>query len=244
MNRTSAAVRTGLALTLALAATGCLQDIIEREDIPENVRGLAKTDLDHALDAHLAATTASLQDLMRELYALNPEHLAKMPDATVEGRTALLLPDRQYDDLRFGELNSHQSTAAMQLAFEPRFIGDRVFALMVGLVSQMRIAYGDRLEFFAFDRLDAENLRRFNTNLQTVRLSLEHLTDKSGAPLLRHATLRSSDASEVQSPSVTQILERIVGQQQVLADFAGQWKSRAETKAMRTFGAIVLLPTP
>ncbi len=237
------AARAGLTLMLALAATGCLQDFIEREDIPKNVRGLAKTDLDHALDAHLAAAAQGLQDLLRELYALNPEQLAKMPDATVESRTALLLPDRKYDDLRFGELNSHRSTAAMQLAFEPRFIGDRVFALMVGIVSQMRVAYGDRMEFFAFDRLDAENLRRFNTNLQTVRLSLERLTDQTGAPLLRYATLRTNEF-ELQSPSIMQILERIVGQQQVLADFASQWQSRAETTAIRTFSTIVLLPMP
>ena len=244
MKGRSAIVRASLALALALAAAGCMQDFIERERIPANVRGLAKTDLDHVMDAHLAAATASLQNLMRELYALNPEQLAKRPDATVDSRMALLLPNRQYDDLRFGELNGQRSTAAMQLAFQPRFVGDRVFALMAGLASQMRIAYGDRLEFFAFDRLDAENLRRFNTNLKTVRLSLEHLTDRAGAPLLRHATLRARDESKVQAPSVMQTLERLIGQQEMLVDFASRWQDRAETKALRTFGAIVLLPTP
>ena len=149
----------GLTLVLALALTGCKNEFFSTKDIPEEVKGIAKTSVDYALDAHLNATTDGLQALMLELYRLNPEELTKMPDATVEERAALLLPDRLYDELRFGELNSHRGVEAMQLAFEPRFIGDRVFALMVGIVSQMRIAYNDKLEFFALNRLDSQTLR-------------------------------------------------------------------------------------
>ena len=104
----------GLTLVLALALTGCKNDFFSTKDIPEGVKGIAKTSVDYALDAHLNATTDGLQALMLELYRLNPEELTKMPDAVVEERAALLLPDRLYDELRFGELNSHRGVEAMQ----------------------------------------------------------------------------------------------------------------------------------
>ena len=50
-------IRIGLALTLALALVGCKTDLFTTQDIPEEVKGIAKTSVDYALDAHLNATT-------------------------------------------------------------------------------------------------------------------------------------------------------------------------------------------
>ncbi len=234
----------GLVVALSLGLSGCAQDIIDRESIPENIRNLAKSSLDHALDAHLNATTEHLTLLMRELYALNPEELAKNPDATVERRVALLLPNRVYDDLRFGELDGQRSTAAMTLAFDPNFLGDRVFALMVGIVSQMQIAYGDRAEFFALDFLHAESVKSFSTNLQIIALNLQHQKTADGAPLLRYQTLQPVGKFDLEALSVMQILERTIGSQEILADIAGQREDRGSAAAVRTFGSIVLMPVP
>lgn len=237
-------IRIGLALTLALALVGCKTDLFTTQDIPEEVKGIAKTSVDYALDAHLNATTGGLEALMRELYRLNPGELAKMPDATVDERVALLLPDRTYDELRFGELNSHRGTEAMQLAFEPRFIGDRVFALMVGIVSQMRIAYNDKLEFFALNRLDSENLENFANNLEIVRSSLKRRTAADGTPLLHHEGEVRLQESGLPEPTVEQILDQIVGHQRVLVTITEGWRSRAHQTAVRTMGAIIMLPIP
>lgn len=237
-------IRLGLALTLALALTGCRTDLFTTQDIPKEVKGMAKTSVDYALDAHLNATTDGLEALMRELYRLNPGELAKMPDATVDERVALVLPDRTYDELRFGELNSHRGTEAMQLAFEPRFIGDRVFALMVGIISQMRIAYNDKLEFFALNRLDSQNLENFANNLEIVRVSLKHRTAADGTPLLRHEGEALTQESGLPAPTAEQILDQLVGHQRVLASIAEGWRDRAHQAAVRTMGAVIMLPIP
>ena len=60
-------IRIGLALTLVLALTGCKTDLFSTQDIPKEVKGIAKTSVDYALDAHLNATTEGLEELMREL---------------------------------------------------------------------------------------------------------------------------------------------------------------------------------
>lgn len=236
--------RIGLTLALTLALVGCKNDLFSTQDIPEEVKGIAKSSVDYALDAHLNATTEGLEALMRELYRLNPEELAKSPDTTVDERIALVLPDRVYDELRFGELNSHRGTEAMQLAFEPRFIGDRVFALMVGIASQMRIAYNDKLEFFAFNRLDSENLENFANNLEIVRVSLKRRTATDGTPLLHHEGEMLTQESGLPSPTAEQTLDRIVGHQRVLMSIADGWRDRAHQTAVRTMGAIIMLPIP
>lgn len=237
-------IRIGLALTLALALAGCKTDLFSTQDIPEEVKGIAKTSVDYALDAHLDATTGGLEELMRELYRLNPGELEKMPAVTVDERVAMVLPDRTYDELRFGELNSHRGTEAMQLAFEPRFIGDRVFALMVGIVSQMRIAYNDKLEFFALNRLDSENLENFANNLEIVRVSLERRTGRDGAPLIQYEGEAELLESGLPKPTPEQILDRLVGHQRVLVSITAGWRDRAHQAAVRTMGAIIMLPVP
>lgn len=236
--------RVGLTLALALALTGCKPDWFSTRDIPQEVKGIAKTSVDYALDAHLNATAEGLEALMRELYRLNPEELAKSPDSTIDERVALVLPDRVYDELRFGELNSHRGIEAMQLAFEPRFIGDRVFALMVGIVSQMRIAYNDKLEFFAFNRLDSENLENFANNLEIIRVSLKRRTHPDGSPLLNHEGESQVLESGLPTPTAEQTLDRLVGHQRVLVDITGGWRDRAHQVAVRTMGAVIMLPIP
>ncbi len=233
-----------MALTMALASVGCQNDFLSSQDIPEGVKEMGKTSVDYALDAHLNATTDGLEALMRELYRMNPEELAKVPDATVDDRLTLLLPDRTYDELRFGELNSHRGTEAMQFAFEPRFIGDRVFALMVGLVSQMRVAYNDKLEFFALNRLDPQNIENFADNLEIVRVSLKRRTAADGSPLLLHEGEMPLQESGLPYPSAEQILDQLIGHQRVLVTITNKWRDRANQTAIRAMGAIILLPIP
>ena len=239
--RPSAPVRAALAVAAALLAAGCLGDFLgDRDMLPEPVKGLAKSDLDFALDAHLAATREGLERLMRLLYRLNPGQLERRPGATADERVALLLPERRYAELEFGELGGRRDNDALLLAFDPAFPGDRVFALMTGLVGQMRIAYGDQDEFFAPDRLDASNLRNLAANLEIVRRSLAERAGAGGAPLLRHRAGPAGDGAD----DARSLLDQAAGQQRVLARVIDGWRARAERRAVQTMGAVILLPIP
>ena len=226
---------------LILALTALLTTACVPQNVPSGIKGFAKSDVDYLLDKHLNSTENHLLLLMEELYRLNPEQLAKVPEATVASRTAALLPNRSYDELSFDELNGHRGHNAIRLAFHPRFKGDRVFTLMVGLVSQMRIAYNDQLEFFMFDQVHTENLSVFRTNLEIVGLTLQRKTGADGKPLLRFELQHDGATSnELQPPSALQILERTVGQLQVLVDI-GNDRERSATGTTRT-ATLLLLP--
>ena len=236
--RPPAPARAALAAAAALLAAGC-DFLSDRDLLPEPVKDLAKSDLDFALDAHLAATREGLERLMRLLYRLNPGQLERRPGAAADDRVALLLPARGYAELEFGELGGQRDNDALLLAFDPAFPGDRVFALTAGLVGQMRIAYGDQDEFFAPDRLDAANLRNFAANLEIVRRSLAERAGADGAPLLRHRAGPAGGDDDARS-----ILDQAAGHQRVLARVVDGWRARAERRAVQTMGAVILLPIP
>ena len=240
--RPPAPARAALAAAGALLAAGCVDGFLgDRDLLPAPVKDLAKSDLDFALDAHLAATREGLERLMRLLYRLNPGQLARRPGVSADERVALLLPARRYAELEFGELGGKRDNDALLLAFDPAFPGDRVFALMTGLVGQMRIAYGDQDEFFAPDRLDAANLRNLAANLEIVRRSLTARAGADGAPLLRH---RAEPAADGDADDARSLLDQAAGQQRVLARVVDGWRARAERRAVQTMGAVILLPIP
>jgi len=239
MSRTTASLfRNALVLVFVVLAVGCIS-----RDVPEGVKSLAKSDVDYVLDKHLHGTEDLLLALMKELYRLNPEHLAKTPNATVASRTAMLLPNRSYDELRFDEINGHRGSNAIRIALHPRYTGDRVFALMVGLVSQMRVAYNDQLEFFMFDRIQSENLSTFSTNLEVVGLTLKRKRGTDGKLLLRYESDPDPNVRTLQPPNALQILERMVGQLHVLMSIEADKKRRATGSATRT-ATMLLLPLP
>lgn len=237
------AARAALPAAAALLLAGCLGDFLgERDMLPAEVKDLAKSDLDFALDAHLAETRTGLERLMRLLYRLNPEQLARRPGAAAEERVALLLPARKYAEMQFGELGGKRDNDALLLAFEPAFPGDRVFALMTGLASQMRVAYGDQDEFFAPDRLDAANLRNFAANLEIVRRILPERAGVDGTPLLRYEDAAAGGGAE--PADARALLDQAAGHQRVLARIIDGWQARAERRAVQTMGAVILLPVP
>ncbi len=102
------------------------------------LKNLAKSDVDLVADQFIAKTRADVLELTVLLYERNPDQLAKNPGMTVEGRLAQLRVARH--KLQFPELDYKQDIDAMNLAFDPQFHGDRVFALVVGLGSMLREA--------------------------------------------------------------------------------------------------------
>ncbi len=105
-----------LILSLTLVACGGFE-----------VKNLAKSDIDMVTDEFIAESRRLVLELMVKLYKRNPDQLRKIPGLTVEGRMAQLRVNRH--ELDFEELGGRQGIDAMNLAFDPAFRGDRVFAL-------------------------------------------------------------------------------------------------------------------
>ena len=111
-----------------------------------NVKQLAKSDIDMMSDIVFIEAREELKGLLVKFYKRNPRQLALVPEMTVEKRLTMIYQNA--DHLQFDELLGRQEVAAMSLAFDPDFNGDRVFALMVGLTGMLRKAYNYDGDFF------------------------------------------------------------------------------------------------
>ena len=104
------------------------------------IKNVAKSDIDLVADEFVDESRRLVGELLVKLYKRNPAELRKTPGMTIEGRLEQLRENER--ELDFAELYGKQDIAAMDLAFDPAFRGDRVFALVVGLGGMLRQAYG------------------------------------------------------------------------------------------------------
>jgi hypothetical protein len=184
--------------------TGCAGD-------DRFLKNLAKTDIDFVADAHLREMNRSMESLLVKLYKRNPRELQKSTVYSIEQRHRQLFatPGR----LNFSELDNRQGTEALELAFAPEFAGDRVFAVMAGLVGMVRSSYNWKEEQFLFDSLDPQQLFDSARNLEVLVWRLSNRRDSQGNLLL----LTNSRPGEEENISFERLFGRMIAVQDMLA---------------------------
>ncbi len=200
------------------------------------VKNLAKTDVDLVADAHYQTSQQLLRDLTVKLYRRNPRELAKTPGATVEQRVAQLFaaPGAQ----QFDELHGVHGVAAMELASDPGYAGDRVFATMFGLNTMLREAYGDKSEFFIFDELDQQKLYHSARNIEILVWRLSTRRDSGGKPLL----LTNSLPGESPNLSFERRFGKLISIQDMLARIIAQKQKRLINVVTHTLASMAFIP--
>jgi hypothetical protein len=192
--RPPAGPRRRLLIAALALLTGCAREVripgaapTTGHRPPPGPRGLqaadlVKTDIDSAVEIFLQESLASARLLTEKLYRRNPREWRRSGHASLDAAVS-----RAFDPKfawRFPELGNARGTDALQLAFQPEFTGDRVFALGVGLGSMIMQAYGNRTEFFPLDRLDPQKLYNAARNTEVAAWKLATTRDASGQPLL------------------------------------------------------------
>jgi len=182
-----------LAVALALVA-GCTREVRIPDAAPTTghrpppqARAMqpadfVKGDIDSAVEIHLQESLASVRLLTDKLYRRNPREWRRGGYASRDAAV-----HRAFDPKfgwRFPELGNARGTAALQLAFDPAFAGDRVFAFGVGMGSMIMAAYGDQTEFFLLDRLDPQKLYNAARNTEVAAWKLANARDPEGQLLL------------------------------------------------------------
>lgn len=187
------------------------------------LNSLAKTDVDVMADTSLQEMNLLMEDLLYKLYKRNPHELNKAPGMSVGQRHDQIFdfPGR----LIFKELEGKQGTDALSLAFDWKYQGDRVFALMVGLVGMVRSAYNWQTEQFMFDSLDEQKLFNSARNIESVAWKLHHSKDPSGKLLLL--------ANRQEALAYERTFGKMIAIQDLLAfTVAGKWE-RGVTSAVQ-----------
>jgi hypothetical protein len=190
------------------------------------IKNLAKSDIDLVADEFIAKTRADVRELVIKLYKRNPRQLQKIPGMTVEGRLAQLKVHRY--KLDFPELGGRQDIAAMNLAFDPDFTGDRVFALVVGLGSMLREAYGYQPEMFLTDKLSPEVLLTSAQNVEVLLWKLKYTRKPDG----EHYIITHEYQGVVDNLSFERLFGEIIVLQEMMAKIAADSGDRAVTGAV------------
>ena len=149
-----------LALTLMLLCGGCSGG---------KVKNIAKSDIDIAADTIVRSLDDYIRRLTLELYRTNPEELAET-DIKLEQRLNQII---EYPvQVAYHEIHNKQQIKAIELALDDSYDGDRVFALMIGISSMIRLSYDNQREFFLFDTIDPQKLYDSSYNLQLLKRKL------------------------------------------------------------------------
>ena len=194
------------------------------------LNSFAKTDVDMVADTSLNELNRLIEDLLVKLYKRNPRQLDKVSGQSVGQRQNQIFdtPNR----LIFKELNNQQGTAALDLAFNPTYQGDRVFALMTGLMGMVRSSYNWQSEQFMLDSLDEQKLFDSARNIEVLAWRLSNVRNSSGALLL----LSNSQPDEEEDLSYERVFGKMIAIQDMMAfTIVGKWErgvNRVLTKAV------------
>lgn len=203
-----------LLLLLALTLSGCRNPLDTTA-----FNSLAKTDIDMVADTSLREMNLLMEKMLVKLYKRNPRELDKVSGMSIGQRQVQIFDT--HGRLVFEELNNLQGTAALNLAFNPAYQGDRVFALMTGLVGMVRSAYNWQDEQFMFDSLDEQKLFDSARNLEVLAWRLSNAKDASGSLLL----LSNSHADEEENLSYERIFGKMIAIQDMMAfTVVGKWE--------------------
>jgi hypothetical protein len=205
----------GLSMSLVLIILPACRNPIDTSSL----NSLAKTDIDMIADTSQREMNRLMEELLEKLYRRNPHELDKASGMSIGQRQNQIFdtPGR----LIFKELNNKQGTAALNLAFDPQYQGDRVFALMAGLVGMVRSAYNWQDEQFMFDSLNAQELFNCARNIEVLAWRLSNSRDAGGKLLL----LSNSQPGEKENLVYERIFGKMIAVQDMMAfTVAGKWE--------------------
>lgn len=201
------------------------------------LKNLVKTDVDLVTDEFISESRRAVQELVTKLYRRNPDELRKIPGMTVEGRLAQLTVHRY--ELDFLELNGMQDVAAMNLAFDPDYRGDRVFALAVGVGSMLREAYAYKPEMFFADSLESDVLLASARNVEVLLWKLKNARKPNG----EHYLITHEYKGKVDNLSFERLFGKIIVLQEMMARIADDSSNRTVTTLVHAVST-VFIPLP
>jgi hypothetical protein len=222
-------IRLTILLAIITAIVGC-------ESTGLTIQYLGKNEIDLVADAHYRETQALLQELTVKLYKRNPFELGKAQNTTIKQRVKQIFdrPGR----LNFAELNFSRGTEALTLALDENFQGDRVLAIVVGLVGMYRNSYEYRSESFMFDQLDEQKLYQSARNTEILLWRLRQTQQDNSRPLL----LTNSLAGEPANLSFERLFGKLIALQDMMAVIVSQQNDRLIIRATQGVASMVFFP--
>lgn len=229
-------------LAAAVLLAACGGKAIERRDGSSSarsfsVKNLAKSDVDTVIEIHQQELLASLRTLTLKLYKRNPAEWRKSGHASAEGAVAAL----------FDAVTTWQQTSQPRLDWETSlrdawrddYAGDRVAAVMSGLLAMHMAAFDHRTEFYMLTEVDAQKLYNAARNTEAVVWKLSNAKKPDGTPMLLS---NGVDSEGVANLSFEREFGRLIGLQDTLAKIVEDKSNRAIRFGVVNVASMVFLP--
>lgn len=221
-----------LALSVAACATKVGRD--GQRETTFDIKYLAKTEIDRVADTNRAEVVAGLMIIADKLYRRNPREWKK---AGLASREAAL--DRlKYRVILPADLEGKREGAAAMLAFKEDYAGDRVAALMFGLLTMVDAAFEDKQEFFVLDDLNEQKLNNAARNLEIAIWKLSSSRNEAGEAFILSNEIDPAN----RNISFEREFGRTIGLLDFMAKIVADRHGRTLSRATQSVATAVFLP--
>ncbi len=239
MNRTTAPLACLLTLLLLAA---CSSPAIQRKDGSSSVRSfslrdLAKSDVDEVIEIHQQAALDSLRTLTLKLYRRNPGEWRKSGHASADAATAALFSPLSHWQL--SPLRTFDWQTSLRDTWREDYPGDRVKALMEGLLVMHMAAFDHRTEFYLLSDVDAQKLYNAARNTEAIAWKLGTARNPRGEPMLLS---NGVDENGVANLSFEREFGKLIGNQDTLARIIEDKSNRAIRFGVVNLTSLAFLP--
>ncbi|WP_415036591.1 hypothetical protein [Azonexus sp.] len=200
---------------------------------------LLKTEIDRVADTTRRETVEGLLRIADKLYKRNPREWKRGGQIS---REAALQRLRLRATSDWPELAGKRERLAATLAFTEEFSGDRVAALMLGLLSMVDSAFEDKEEFYLLDSLDEIKLYHAARNMEIALWKLGHDRWKNGESSGKLFLISNELDPANSNLSFEREFGRCIGLLDLMAQIVADRQGRTLSRLTQSVATMVFLP--
>ena len=226
-----------LAVLLVLSLAGCATKMGKdgRTQTTVDAKYLVKSDVDRIADADRAEVVAGLLLIADKLYKRNPKEWKKGGSVSREAAVDRLRKRNSRNWPEFGGLRERQAAA---LAFSNSYDGDRVAALIYGLLTMVDAAFEHKEEFYILDSLYETKLYNCARNMEIAVWKLSTDRDAAGELFLLSNELDPAN----RNVSYEREFGRLIGLLDFMAKIVADRNGRTISRAAQSITTMIFLP--
>ncbi len=229
--------RRWLAVLALVLVAGCATRLGKdgRTETDVHARYLAKTEADRLADTVRREVDEGLLLIADKLYKRNPKEWKKGGAVSREAAVDRLRKRNSRNWPEFGGLRERQAAA---LAFSNSYDGDRVAALIYGLLTMVDAAFEHKADFYILDSLNEMKLYNCARNMEVAIWKLAN--DRNGAGELY---LLSNEGDPVRrNLSFEREFGREIGLLDLMASVVADRNGRALSRFSQSVATMIFLP--
>lgn len=202
-------------------------------------RYLLKTEIDRVADTTRRDVVDGLLRIADKLYRRNPR---EWKQAGQPSREAAVQRLRQRMAVEWPELAGKRERLAAAQAFNEEFTGDRVAALMLGLLTMVDTAFEGKDDFYLLDSLDEIKLYNAARNLEIAIWKLSQDRWKSGEQAGRLFLISNELDATNANLSFEREFGRCIGLLDLMAQIVADRSGRTLSRVTQSVATMVFLP--